>query len=40
MIIDQIVTLRVMLDEMEQDLGLDKLSALSDVSTIGTDLKL
>jgi len=27
MIIDQIVTLRVMLDEMEQDLGLDKLSA-------------
>ena len=26
MIIDQIVTLRVMLDEMEQDIGLDKLS--------------
>ena len=27
MTIDQIVTLRVMLDGMEQDLGLDKLSA-------------
>ena len=26
MIIDQIVSLRVMLDEMEQDIGLDKLS--------------